>query len=97
MPYNDDGFYYEEAMHGKDAKRRFYKSAQEMRDRIKKLELLIASRGSGPRREGWEWQRKCLIVALHDHERIGAAYDARYAEAMSDPTGQDLDRFYGDE
>ena len=98
MPYNDDGVYIEnEPSHGKDADRRFYQNLAEMRDRIERIERIISkTRVRTTVLDRLQEERIDLILSLHDARSAGAKYDERLAEAMADPTGQDLDTFYGD-
>lgn len=98
MPYNDDGFYIEnEPSHGKDADRRFHRNLSAMLGRIKRIERIISNtRVRATVLDRLKGERIDLILSLHDARSAGAEYDERHAEAMSDPTGQDLDTFYGD-
>ena len=97
MARNEDGFWVEdEPCHGKDAERRFENESQWMADTIARLDRIMSHRRYRDDRWNLLQYRDGLIIQLHDHERIGRAYDARYAAALSDPTGQDLDAFYGD-
>ncbi len=96
MPYNGDGFYYEEAYHGKDADRRFYSETQDMRRTISRLDSILSNRRCGSRRAQLTDYRNALLADLHDHELCGSRYDARLAAAREDMTGQDEDAFYGD-
>lgn len=96
MPYNDDGFYYEEACHGKDAERRFHRTERDMQTTITRLDAILRNRRIGSRYNAIRAYRDALVIDLHDHQTAGRDYDRRHAEAMSDPTGQDLDTFYGD-
>lgn len=96
MPYDGDGFYYEEACHGKDAERRFHRAERSMEEAIAKLDRILRNRRIGTRREFLTNWRNNLLAELHEHRQAGARYDARHRAAMDDPTGQDLDAFYGD-
>ena len=96
MPYNEDGFRYEEACHGKDADRCFARAGRDMETTIARLDAILRNRRIGSRYEVIRAHRDGLVVELHDHRTAGARYDRAYAKAMSDPTGQDLDTFYGD-
>lgn len=67
---------------------------REYRQQLLELEALAQERRLDADEEA---VRRDLIVGIYDEQRLEARYDMAHAQAMEDPTGQDLDDFYGED
>lgn len=70
-------------------------STETLRTLQRKLTQLEAARSSNSHFDRQELHD--TVVAIYEEERLIARWDRQHAEAAQDPTGQDLDAFYGEE
>ena len=81
-----------------DIDHRCAKQQQDLRDRIYRIENILASYQHRRQRHCIRYQQLSealdeTVLKLHHMQRAHAKYDRAFQEALEDPTGQDLDSF----